>query len=92
MAKNPLDLWIYQEILVRTRPDVIVETGALVGGSALYLASILDLMGTDGRIATVDIQEWPGRPAHPRVRHLTGSSAGEDLAADVGSAIGPTDG
>lgn len=91
VAKNPLDLWIYQEILVRTRPDVIVETGTFVGGSALYLASILDLMGTDGRIVTVDIQEWPGRPAHPRVRYLTGSSVGEDLAADVGSAIGPTD-
>ena len=25
--KNPLDMWIYQEILHNTRPEVIVETG-----------------------------------------------------------------
>ena len=38
--KNPLDFWIYQEIINETRPDVIVETGTAYGGSAAYLASI----------------------------------------------------
>ena len=33
--KCPLDLWIYQEIIVETRPDLIVETGTRFGGSAL---------------------------------------------------------
>src|ERR1700733_8367437 len=32
--KCPLDLWIYQEILVETEPDVIIETGTRYGGSA----------------------------------------------------------
>jgi cephalosporin hydroxylase len=32
--KWPLDLWIYQEILVETRPGLIVETGTAAGGSA----------------------------------------------------------
>src|SRR5215831_18827380 len=27
LAKCPLDLWIYQELIVRTRPEVIVECG-----------------------------------------------------------------
>ncbi len=30
--KCPLDLWIYQEILVEKRPDVIVECGTRYGG------------------------------------------------------------
>jgi cephalosporin hydroxylase len=38
VLKNPFDLWIYQELLARTRPDVIIETGTFAGGSALYLA------------------------------------------------------
>ena len=40
--KCPLDLWIYQEILHETRPDVIVESGTAGGGSALFLACVLD--------------------------------------------------
>jgi cephalosporin hydroxylase len=72
-AKCPLDLWIYQEIVWRTRPDVIVETGTLAGGSALFLASICDLLGT-GRVLTIDIEPRPKRPAHPRIDYLTGSS------------------
>ena len=30
--KCPLDLWVYQEILFETRPDVIIETGTAEGG------------------------------------------------------------
>src|ERR1700759_3672953 len=33
-AKCPFDLWIYQEILWETRPDLIVECGTAWGGSA----------------------------------------------------------
>src|SRR5215213_3453184 len=45
LYKCPTDLWVYQEILVQTRPNVIVETGTANGGSALYLAMIGDLIG-----------------------------------------------
>ena len=43
--KNPLDLWVYQEIMVETRPELVVETGTYRGGSAFFLASICDLLG-----------------------------------------------
>ena len=33
--KNPLDLWVYQEIMFETKPELIVETGTYRGGSAL---------------------------------------------------------
>jgi cephalosporin hydroxylase len=32
LYKCPTDLWVYQEIVVETRPSVIVETGTANGG------------------------------------------------------------
>ena len=40
ILKCPLDMWIYQEILWETRPDLIIETGTCNGGSALFLATV----------------------------------------------------
>ena len=80
--KCPLDLWMYQEILVHTKPDVILETGTAAGGSALYLASLCDL--TDhGRIVTIDIEEREGRPEHPRILYLSGSSVAPEVVDRV---------
>ena len=80
--KCPLDLWIYQEILFRTRPDVIIETGTLFGGSALYLASMCDLLG-NGRVITIDVEENKERPRHPRILYLTGSSVAPEVVDRV---------
>lgn len=43
--KNPMDAWVYQEIIHELRPDVIVEVGNHAGGSLLYLASICEMVG-----------------------------------------------
>jgi cephalosporin hydroxylase len=77
-AKCPLDLWIYQEILMETRPDLIIETGTHMGGSALFLASMCDLLA-NGEIVTIDIGERPERPAHPRISYLVGSSTSPEI-------------
>lgn len=53
VLKVPADLWAYQEILFEVRPDVVIETGTFAGGSALYIAHVLDQIG-HGRIITVD--------------------------------------
>ena len=37
-AKNPLDAWVYQEIVYETRPEAIVELGSAYGGGTLFLA------------------------------------------------------
>ena len=58
LKKCPLDLWIYQEIIQETKPDVLIETGTWRGGSAHYFASIFDLFGK-GRVLTVDIEKFP---------------------------------
>jgi cephalosporin hydroxylase len=74
VIKCPLDLWVYQELMHRLRPDVIVECGTARGGSALFLASICDLIDR-GRVITIDVWEPPEpRPQHARVTYLSGSS------------------
>jgi cephalosporin hydroxylase len=71
--KCPFDLWIYQEILHEIRPALVVETGTARGGSALFLASVLDLLGA-GEVVSIDIVRRPEWPSHPRITYLTGSS------------------
>lgn len=71
--KCPLDLWVFQEILAETRPDVVVECGTALGGSALYLATVMDQLGT-GRVITIDVAPRPHLPRHPRIAYLTASS------------------
>jgi len=44
--KNPLDAWIYQEIIFAVKPDIILEIGSYAGGSTLYFAHLLDILGT----------------------------------------------
>jgi len=75
VLKNSLDLWIYQEIMAETRPEVIVETGTYKGGSALYLASICDLLGV-GEVVSVDIRPVSDEyPSHPRITYHGGRSS-----------------
>jgi cephalosporin hydroxylase len=45
VLKCPLDPWACQEILPEVKPDLVVETGTHKGGSALFLADMLELVG-----------------------------------------------
>lgn len=82
--KNPLDLWVYQEIIFEQRPELIVETGTYRGGSAFYLASICDLVGA-GEVVSIDVEPLrEDYPAHPRITYLGGrSSTDPDVVAQV---------
>jgi cephalosporin hydroxylase len=73
-------LWVYRELLFELRPDLIVETGTTDGGSALYLASICDLLGRR-RVITIDVLA-DEHPAHPRAKYLVGSST-DPVIVDV---------
>jgi cephalosporin hydroxylase len=79
--KSPLDLWIYQEILNDTRPDLVIETGTAFGGSALFLATMFDMIG-HGEVITVDVTPR-ARPTHDRIRYLEGSSVDSQVLAEV---------
>jgi cephalosporin hydroxylase len=84
-AKCPLDLWVYQELLVELRPDLVVEAGTAWGGSALWFACMLELAETDGRVVTIDVVEEPDRPKHERITYLTGSSTSPEIVDAVRS-------
>lgn len=80
--KCPLDLWIYQEMIFEKKPDVIIETGTAFGGSALFMASVCDMVGK-GEVLTIDIEAKPDRPHHERVEYLHGSSTAEEITEQV---------
>ncbi|HEU4896753.1 MAG TPA: CmcI family methyltransferase [Actinomycetota bacterium] len=80
--KSPLDLWVYQELLWELRPGLIVETGTAHGGSALYLATLCQIIG-GGEVVSIDIGEWPDRPAHPRLTYVVASSTDPQVVAQV---------
>lgn len=82
VLKCPLDLWVYQEILFETRPDLIVETGTCNGGSAYYLAMICDQL-RQGEIVTIDIEAKPDRPQHPRIQYWQASSTAPETLERV---------
>ena len=67
IIKNPLDLWMLQQIAYEIRPDFVIETGTFYGGSALYWAHTLNGMGLENaRVLTVDIQDLTkGASSHP---------------------------
>jgi cephalosporin hydroxylase len=80
--KCPLDLWIYQELVHRLRPDLIIETGTAFGGSALFLGCMCDLVH-HGSVVSIDIAPQPDLPRHPRVRYVTASSIDDAVVGDL---------
>lgn len=83
--KYPADLWVYQEIIYETRPDVIIECGTRLGGTTLFLASICDLLG-HGKVVSIDI-EPQNPPQHPRIQYLLGSSTADETVKTVKSLL-----
>ena len=85
----PTDLWVYQELLEELKPRLVVQTGTFRGGTALFLADRLQVIGR-GQVVTVDAEVEPNRPQHPRVTYLTGPPTADDIVADVRSRIDGT--
>jgi cephalosporin hydroxylase len=86
----PQDLVAMQEIIWRTQPEVIVETGIAHGGSLVFSASMLALLGGEREVVGVDIDIRPHNraaiEAHPmaaRIAMIEGSSIDEAIAARV---------
>lgn len=83
LNKCPLDLWIYQEIMFEINPELIIECGTFCGGSAKYFASIFNLMGSEGKIITIDINASPNCPQDDRIIYLQGSSTSPEIVRIV---------
>ena len=89
--QNPLDLWTIQQTIADVRPALLIETGTDHGGSALFYANLMDLIG-HGRVITVDIADHR-EVEHPRIEFVTASSTDPEvmkrLEAECASAEGP---
>ena len=51
----PFDYVLYQMIITKIKPDLIVEIGTYEGGGALYMSDLLQLSG-GGMVHTIDIK------------------------------------
>ncbi|ABA73259.1 MULTISPECIES: cephalosporin hydroxylase family protein [Pseudomonas] len=76
----PQDMVAMQEIIWNLRPDIIVETGIAHGGSLVFYASILELIG-HGEVLGIDIdirqhnrEAIEAHPMFKRISMIQGSS------------------
>ena len=81
MMKSPLDLFVQQDLIVDLKPELIIETGSFQGGSALFYASICDLLG-HGRVLSIDVNPVE-HVTHPRVTFVTGDSVAKRTLHEV---------
>lgn len=89
----PADILATQEVIWQTRPDVIIETGVARGGSVLFMASILEVIG-HGEVIGVDIdirahnrESIEAHPMSKRIKLIEGGSVDEDVLEKVRAQI-----
>ena len=86
--KCVFDLWVLQEILFETRPDIVIEAGTGKGGSALFIAHILSNIDK-GFVVTVDTKKRKV-PYHGRIFYLIGSSISKKIIDNITNFISST--
>jgi cephalosporin hydroxylase len=86
----PQDMIALQEIVWRVKPDLIIETGIAHGGSIIYYASLMELLGEEGYVLGIDVDirdhnlaEIKKHPMYKRIRMIQGSSIADDTVAQV---------
>jgi cephalosporin hydroxylase len=93
----PEDMLVLQEIIWKVAPDVIIETGIAHGGSLVFSASLLELLGGEQRrVIGVDIDirlhNRVAIEAHPlfrRIRLIEGSSIDPEVVERVRAGVQP---
>lgn len=96
IIQYPQDMLAVQEIIWRVKPQLVIETGIARGGSLVFSASLLELIGSTGVVVGVDIDiREPNRRAiesHPmarRIKMIEGSSVDAGVAESVGAYARP---
>lgn len=93
IIQMPADVMATQEVIWATKPDVIIETGVARGGSVLFMASLLEILGK-GKVIGVDIdirahnrEAIQTHPMSKRVVLVEGGSVDEVTLARVRAEI-----
>jgi len=86
----PGDLVVFQDIVYKTKPDLIIETGVARAGSLIFWASMQQLCGIDGKVLGIDIdfrdharQAIDGSHQKNQIQLLQGSSTDLDIFSKV---------
>lgn len=81
----PQDIVVTQEIVWETKPDVIIETGIAWGGSIVFYASLMQLIGK-GEVVAVDLnlydhvaEQIMSYPFSNRIHLYKGSSTDQNI-------------
>jgi cephalosporin hydroxylase len=90
IIQYPQDILAMQELIWLVKPDLIIETGIAHGGSLVFSASMLELIGGTGKVLGIDIDIRPHNRVeiekHPMFRRITmleGSSTDPDIVREV---------
>lgn len=90
IIQYPQDMIAAQEIIWKVQPDLIVETGIAHGGSLIFYASLLELIGGNGRVIGIDIDirahnrvEIEKHPMFKRISMIQGSAVDRTIAEQV---------
>jgi Cephalosporin hydroxylase len=90
----PQDIVAIQEIIWEVKPDLIIETGIARGGSLIFLASMLELLGGSGHVVGVDVDirehnriEIERHPLFRRITMIEGSSIDPKVFRRVQSTV-----
>ena len=91
----PQDMMAIQELIWSIKPDVVIETGVAHGGSILFSASMLELVGGEGYVIGIDIDirkhnrtEIEAHPLSRRVKLIEGSSVDDAVVSQVREMVG----
>ena len=86
----PQDIIAMQEIIWQVKPDLIIETGIAHGGSLIFYASMLELLGNNGQVLGIDTDirahNRAAIEAHPMFSHIQmieGSSIAHEVIDQV---------
>lgn len=89
IIQYPQDMIAMQEIIWDVKPDLIIETGIAHGGSLIYYASLLEMIGK-GKVLGIDIDirehnkaEIEKHPMFKRIEMIQGSSVSQETAEKV---------
>lgn len=91
------DIIAMQELIWRVKPDVVIETGVAHGGTAIFYASMLELLGK-GKVIGIDIdirkhneEAIRNHVLSKRIHLIQGSSIDSDVVKQAASLIKETD-
>lgn len=97
IIQYPQDIIALQEIIWDVKPDIIIETGIARGGSLVFSASMLQLIGK-GKVVGIDIdireynkKEIKKHPLNKRIKMIVGSSTDEKTIKKVFQFVKSTD-